>query len=101
MMTVLLSVEARPGDKLISDPGDPPVVGYFQTLGITAKDEFDLQTIVRKFLYDDLGSELLRIDERWLPDFDGADSDIAEHLGDTTKPGIWYSSGRAFYGLEE
>jgi hypothetical protein len=101
VLKVLVSVEALPGDKLISDPGDPPIVGYFQTLGVTASDRAELEAIVRQHVSEDLGGEFLGIDEEWAPDFDGDDSDIKDLVGDMAKTGIWYRSGRMFYGPEE
>jgi hypothetical protein len=101
VLMVLVSVEARPGDRLVSDPADPPIVGYFQTLGVTATDRTELEAIVSRHVKEDLGGDLLGIDEEWSPDFDGDDSDIKDQVGDTAKAGIWYVSGRAFYGPEE
>jgi hypothetical protein len=101
MLTLLVAVEARPGRQAIAEPGDPPIVGYFQTLGVTARDEAELRTLIQKHLWSDLGSELVEIAERWTPDFEGTDHDIAEVAGDALAPGIWYVSGRAFFGPEE
>jgi hypothetical protein len=101
MLTLFVSIDARPGEMLTSAPGDPPIVGYFQTLGITATDDLQVEQIVREYLRGDLGSELLVIEERWTPDFEGGDSDVRDEVGDLTKPGIWYSSGRSFYGPED
>ena len=101
MLTLFVSVEARPSDAVKWASGNPPIVGYFQTFGITATDELQIEQIVREYLQDDLGSELIVIDDRWTPDFEGNDSDVRDHVGDLMKPGIWYSSGRAFYGPED
>lgn len=101
MLTVFVNVDAKPGEKLVSDPDAPQILGYFQCLGVTANDTVELERIIRQYLKDDLGSELVSIDELWIPDFSGGDSDIADQVGDMTKPGIWYRSGHAFYGSEE
>ena len=101
VLVVLVSVEARPGYKLVSDPGDAPILGYFQTLGVTASDRAELEAMIRQHVQDDLGGEFLGIDQEWPPDFDGDDSDIKDQVRDMTKVGIWYRSGRAFYGPEE
>ena len=101
MLTFLLAVEAKPGNKLLWDPDDPPVAGYFQTLGVTAADETELLSFIVEHLRNDLESELIAVSERWEPDFDGADHDIRELIEDTTKPGVWYFSGRAFYAADE
>ncbi|MDX2268756.1 MAG: hypothetical protein NW208_11665 [Bryobacter sp.] len=101
LLRLLISIEARPGDKLVSDAGDPPIIGYFQTLGVTAVDRSELEAMVRQHVKEDLGGELLGIEEEWSPDFNGADFDIKDKVLDTTKSGIWYRSGRAFYGPEE
>ena len=85
----------------MADPKDPPVIGYFQTIGVTARDEKELRGLVEEYLRADLDSELIGIDERWVPDLTGSDRDIQDQIGDLTKMGIWYTSGRAFYGPEE
>jgi len=37
----------------------------------------------------------------WIPDFDGDDKEIVEKRGDPTRPGIWYTSGKAFFDRED
>lgn len=101
VITVMVSIEASPGDKLVSEPGDPIIVGYFQTLGVTAKNRAELESIVRQHVRDDLGGELIGIDEEWPPDFDGDDCDIKDQVDDINSVGIWFRSGRAFYGPED
>lgn len=100
VLMVLVSVEVLGGDKLVSAPGDPPIIGYFQTLGVTASDRAELEAIVRQHVSEDLGGEFLGIDEEWPPDFDGDDFDIKDLVGNMAKIGIWYRSGRMFYGPE-
>ncbi len=101
LITLMVNVEASLGDKLFSEPGDPPIVGYFQTLGVTATDRAELEDMVRQHVSDDLGGELIGIDEEWVPDFDGDDSDIRDQVDDIHSMGIWFRSGRAFYGPED
>ena len=101
MPAFMVTVEAKPSDKLVSDPQDPKITGYFQTIGVTAKDEKELQRIVKEYLFSDLKSELISIDEIWVPDFSNSDSDIKDQVGNLTEVGVWYTSGRVFYGPEE
>ena len=74
MLIRLVSIEARPGDRLIRNPEDEPMLGYFQTFGVTASDEAELKDRIQEYLRSDLGSELLGIEESWLPDFEGGGS---------------------------
>ncbi len=97
MLTLLVSVEVRPGDKLRWDAEQPRPIGYYQQLGVTAADETELETFLLEYLLEDLGGELICIDESRVPDFQGADAEVSERASDPTKRGIWYASGRAFY----
>jgi hypothetical protein len=99
MLTLFISVEGKPGKDVVVDP-DQPVDGYYQTLGVTARSEEELRTIVQQFLTSDLGSTLVEISERWSPDFYGSDADLKDEVGDLDKVGVWYSSGRAWFGPE-
>ncbi len=101
MLTFFVFVEAKLGDTLVSDPAGQPILGYFQTIGITARDEVELVSLVKEHLQSDLGSQLIEIDKMWVPDFEGEDSDIKGLIGNVNKIGIWYTSGKAFYGPEE
>jgi hypothetical protein len=98
MLTFLLAVEAKSGEKLEFDPDSPPVAGYYQTLGVTACSEAELRDLIVRHLRSDSGGELLGIEERWIPDFAGSDHEILELSGDIAEPGVWYASGRAFFG---
>jgi hypothetical protein len=100
MLTFLVTVEATPGNKVVFDPHDRRILGYYQTLGVTARDEEELRRLIEDRLRSDLGSELLRVEERWEPDFAGGDHDICDVVGDWNAVGIWYASGRAFYGSD-
>ncbi|MBE0656385.1 MAG: hypothetical protein IH602_01780 [Bryobacteraceae bacterium] len=99
MITLFLAVEAKPDSEIVFEGAD--VVGYYQTLGVTARDEDGLINLVQSHLKSDLGSTLLEIAERWEPDFDGTDSDVRDLVGQMDEVGIWYSSGRAWFGPEE
>ena len=99
MLTLLVSVEGKPGKGVVVDPSHQ-VEGYYQTLGVTAQSEEELQTLIQDFLTSDLGSTLVEISERWSPDFDGPDADLRDEVSDLDKVGIWYSSGRAWFGPE-
>ncbi len=99
MITLLVAVEARPGDDVLFD-ADREVGGYYQTLGVTASNEEEMRTLIRKFLKTDLQSTLVEITESWIPDLDGQDSDIADRVGDVNQIGIWYHSGHAWFEKE-
>ena len=101
-LTLFVSVEAKPGDQLAFDPGDEEdFKGYFQTFGVTARNEKELLEIIKGYLDADLGSTLVEISERWEPEFEGVDADLRGDVGDLDRVGIWYRSGRAWYGPEE
>lgn len=100
MLKVLVCVEAKQGAHVKSNK---PLEGYFQTLGVAAKDNRELVAIVRQFIYDDLESELIDIPEIWVPDFEGDDSDIKDLCRELRKgeTGIWYHSGRAWFSDDD
>ena len=79
----LVRVEARPGEKLVSEPHIEKL-GYFQELGITARTPEKLVEIVRSHLGQEFGSVLVNIDGISVPDLDGADKDIKDLCGDMT-----------------
>lgn len=99
MLTLLVSVEAKPGKNVVVDP-DHELEGYYQTLGVTARSEEELRMLVQEFLTSDLGSALVEISERWSPDFDGSDADLRDEVADLNEVGIWYSSGRAWFSRD-
>jgi hypothetical protein len=100
MLTLFVSVEARPR-KLTNGGSDQEVAGYFQTFGVTAIDERELLRLIEQYLAADLESELVAVSEKWLPDLDGNDRDIASQIGQMNSIGIWWSSGRAWFGPDE
>ncbi|MEW5980561.1 MAG: hypothetical protein AB1898_32660 [Acidobacteriota bacterium] len=100
MLTFFVSVEAKPGEPVHFDP-PRQVEGYYQTFGVTAEDEAQLLWIIEDYIKGDLGSTFVGVSERWLPDLDGADSDVKDLIGDVQKVGIWYKSGRAWFGPDE
>jgi hypothetical protein len=90
-------VEATVGSKFeFESPND--FVGYFQRLGVTAPDRAALLKEIQSFVFNDTGGRVLDVDDYSAPDFDGADSDIVDVCGDTNRIGVWYVSGRAYYG---
>ena len=97
MLTLFVSVEAKPG-KSAKVEMNRLVDGYYQTLDVTARDEVDLQDLIRDYLACDLQSELVEISETWPPDWGGTDRDIRDHIGDFSKISVWYASGRAWFG---
>jgi hypothetical protein len=99
MLTLFVAVEAKPGRNVVFE--DAEVEGYYQRLGVTARSEDELRRLIQNHLDADLGSSLIEISERWMPDFAGADSEVREEVGDLNKVGIWYSSGKAWFGPEE
>lgn len=98
MLSVFVAIEAKHGDILQSNE---PLAGYCQTLGVTARDHKELVQLVRDFIYKDLESTLVDIFEMWLPDFEGCDADKEDTCGDMKAVGIWFYSGRAFFGDED
>ncbi len=99
MQPYFVRIHAKPGNKVVFDPPEK-VAGYFQTLGVTARNEAELLQFVRGFIEQDTGGTLIEIDEIWPPDFEGADSDIVEECKDSKRPGIWYGAGHAFYSQD-
>ena len=99
MLTLFVSVEAKPGKKVAFEP-DRTIEGYYQTFGVTAKSESELRDLIRDYLAADLQSHLVEICETWPPDWDGTDRDIREKFRDSASAnvGIWYTSGRAWFG---
>ncbi len=99
MDAYLVRVEAKPGSKIQFDPPGT-VRGYYQRLGVTARNNRDLIEIVRAYVSEDTGGEVLELDDSSVPDFEGTDSDIRDECDGIETRGIWYISGRAFYGDE-
>jgi hypothetical protein len=99
MLTLFASVEARPS-KDVKLAMSRAVKGYYQTLGVTARDEVELRNLIKDYLASDLQSQLAEISETWRPDWDGSDRDLIDVLGDLGKVGVWYASGRAWFGPE-
>ena len=100
MLTLLVTVEAKHGEKVVFDR-DNRVEGYYQTLGVTASDEEELKRLVIEYLSSSLESTLVEIVERRAADFSGEDSKIEKLVGDIDSIGIWYKSGRAWFSPEE
>lgn len=100
MLILFVSVEGKPGNKITFDPSHP-VEGYYQTLGVTAQSEAELRTLIQDYLSSDLGSTLVTVSDYWVPDFEGKDADIKDEIGDLNNIGIWYSSGRAWFGPDD
>jgi hypothetical protein len=92
----MVAVEARYGPNVIIE-SHRPIAGYFQTFGVTGNSESEIIDRIREFIRTDQGSTMVEVSEMWVPDFEGADSDIKELIGDIDKPGIWYSSGHAMF----
>lgn len=95
MITVFVNVEAKHGERVVFKA---QVDGYYQRLGVTARTQDELITIIREHIAEDTGGTLVDVAEIWVPDFEGADSDLKDVCDDTSKVGIWYWSGRAFFG---
>lgn len=100
MLKVLVYLEAKHGRKVKSDK---VLLGYFQTLGVTARDDRELMAIVRQFIYDDLESELIDVPEIWVPDFEVEDSDIKDVCRELREgeTGIWYHSARLWFSEDD
>ena len=60
-----------------------------------------MRSLVQDYLSFDQGSVLVEISERWAPDFDGSDEDMRDEVGDLTKVGLWYVSGKARFGPKQ
>ncbi len=100
MLTLFVRVEARHGAKVVFESNEP-VRGYFQRLGVTGHDEVDLAELIRQYIADDTDGTVIAVDDRSEPDFGGSDADIWGKCGDIDLRGVWYHSGRAFYGPED
>jgi hypothetical protein len=98
MLRLFVAVEAKPGNEDLTFPG---AEGYYQTFGVTAHDESEIPVLLQDYPHKDLASTLVAISDRWPPDFEGADADLRDVVGDTSSRGIWYSSGRAWFGPED
>jgi hypothetical protein len=99
MKSWFVRVEAQPGPRLRFEGTETPI-GFFQRLGVTANDEQDLIDVVRDFLLEDGESTLVELDDLSVPDFEGSERDIQDECGDMRQRGVWYASGRAFFGNE-
>ena len=91
---------ARPGRKVVFN-SEQQVTGFYQKFGVSANDEKEILELIRKYLAKDLDSELVEVADQWSPDLFGIDRDVADQIGQMDKVGIWYSSGRAWFGLDE
>ena len=96
---LLFRVHALVADNLEFE-GERPT-GYFQTIGASAKDEEHLQALVRDFVTNDTGGKLVEIDDVVVADLAGRHGSIRDLCGDTDHEGVWYYSGRSFYGPED
>ena len=98
MLTRLLVVRATPGPDVKFEGETRPILGYYQQLGITARDEIQLQELAARHVYDDLGGELEEIADVWEPDWEGEDAEVREDLtGDPQEVGVWYFGGHALF----
>lgn len=100
LVKLLVSVEAKQPETFSFDP-PREVAGYYQTFGVTACDDAQMLLLIQDYLTQDLGSTFINVSERWVPDFDGADADIREDVGDLESVGLWYWSGRAWFSPDE
>lgn len=96
MLKFMVTVEAKAGSHVIFESAKP-IVGYFQTLGVTARTQGELETLVREYLRKDLDGTLCEISEIWAPDFRTSEKDIRELCEDTEEIGVWYASGHAWF----
>ncbi len=93
-------VQATVGSKFeFESPND--FVGYYQRLGVTAPDRAALLKEIQIFVFNDTGGTVLEMDDYSVPDFEGADRDIWDVCEGTNRIGVWYVSGRAYYGKED
>ncbi|MGE5570779.1 MAG: hypothetical protein ACM3S5_17210 [Rhodospirillales bacterium] len=99
MLTLFLAVEAKPGENVVFEGA--AVEGYYQTFGVTARNEDQLRSLVEEYLKSDLEDTLIEISERWEPDFSGGYANVRDEVGDISKVGIWYRSGRAWFGPDD
>jgi hypothetical protein len=95
----LVQVRGKPGPRWKSDPGEG-VAGFFRLLGITVSDEAQLVAQATAELLRD-GALFDRVEDVWVPDFEGDDSDIADIVGDPSVPGTWYTSGYAAFSEDD
>ena len=94
----LVQVRGLPGPRWKSDPGES-VAGFYRLLGITVQDESELVALATATLLED-GGLFDRVEDAWVPDFAGDDSDIVDAVGDPAVRGTWYTSGYAFFSEE-
>jgi hypothetical protein len=94
----IVQVEA----KLLYDYFEPrgSVTGYYQQIGVTYESTEGLETLISDFLQES-GGVLVKVEDSWIPEFEGRDREILEKCGDWRSKGVWYSSGRAFFSDEE
>ena len=94
----LVEVRGTPGPLWKID-APSSVAGFYRLLGMTVHDEAHLVAQATSELLRE-GAILDRIEQVWVPDFEGDDSDLLETVGDPSVPGMWYTSGYAFFGSE-
>lgn len=81
-----------------TDSSSPPVIGYFQTLGVRVKSD-QVRAVLDSAITDgsinwsESGYDLVEIST--------LDRDIRRQVVPVGDEGVWYSSGRVFYTPEE
>lgn len=95
MVCVNLRQEILP-DTEDEDDDDRPIVGYFQTFGVTADSEDKAGELVTEAISD---GEIDWSESTISPGvvIHTLDPVIIARAGDWTEPGIWYKSGRGFF----
>lgn len=102
MKTFFVRVEAKIGPEArIAIESPTRILGYYQRLGVTARDKEELVKLVKDFVEKDFGATVVEIGDFCVPDFDAADADIKDICGNTSRIGIWYHSGHAFFDDDE
>jgi hypothetical protein len=97
MLKLLVSVEVKHSKEFVKFDSEYRIDGYFQTFGITASNEEELEKLIIDYLDADMKSTLVKIEERWIPNFSGRDKYLKKLVGEINTKGIWYVSGKAWF----
>lgn len=76
-------------------------VGYFQKFGVTADTWDEACALVRDYMLGDVAASILALEDFGPVDFQNGDPFFQRFQRRSRLSGIWYVSGRAFYGSEE
>lgn len=103
LQVLYVKVNARPDERLDwgDDPDHPRPVGYCQGFGVTAQNWSEACDMIEHYVKGDIAGEIVCFVDEGEPDFFGADTDLLPYLKESEAKGIWYKTGRAFYGSDE